>query len=337
MQVERFTHAFLQAYPDIDSTVFTVRRQDLGRIAGRFGADLHHGAAHPLTGPAPTTAANPCIGPREGLEGLIHQLATIYCPDSPAGATPWRVKTALEALRAIACLDRHPIGEGPPRYSGLIDNRRVCTMLGRDIVAELVRARELSTRMPITDAHTYELVVGAAANLFGVPAADGDLIAALHTPPPGMHLLDGFQRAVLAATIITFGPPRCRGAAASAVHVTLVAIDRDTVPTALDSRCPDPDIAGGVRSRHRPPEPGVTQPSSRAAPLPGGADVAVDHHHHTEANSKRPADSNVGIGLIVSQRVSTVTARFGKSAASRRRCPRDYYRNPYRSEHERRH
>lgn len=234
-QVQRFTSALLQAYPDIDSTVFIVRRQDLGRIAGRFGADLHQAAAYPLAGPAPAVAANPRIGPREGLEGLIHQLATIYCPDSPIGATLWRVKTALEALRAIACCDRHPVGDGPQRYSDLIDNPRVCTMLGRDMIAELVRAREHSTSMPISDAYAYEMVVSASAHLFRVPATHDDLITALHTPPPGMHLLDGFQRAVLAATIIIYGPPRHRGAAASALHVTFAAIDRDTVPTALDS------------------------------------------------------------------------------------------------------
>ncbi|MBF6388114.1 hypothetical protein IU444_28720 [Nocardia farcinica] len=230
--VEKFTRALLEAHPDIDSTVFAVSCRDVGRVAGRFGADLHHAADHPLAGPAPAGVADPQIGPREGLEGLTHQLATIYCPDSPPGATPWRIKTALEALRAVACLGGCP--GGPQRYAGLVDDPRACAVLGRDVVAELVRAREHSQPMPLTDAHTYELVLTAAAHLFGVAATHRDLLDALHTVAAGVHLLDGFQRAVLAATVILYGPPRYRRAAASALHVTVAAIDRDTVPTALD-------------------------------------------------------------------------------------------------------
>ncbi|WP_067865918.1 nucleotidyltransferase domain-containing protein [Nocardia shimofusensis] len=231
--VEKFTRALLETHPDIDSTVFAVGCRDVGRVAGRFGADLHLCADRPMAGPVPAGVANPPIGPREGLEGLTHQLATIYCPDSPLRATPWRIKTALEAVRAVACLGSCP--GGPQRYSGLVDDPMACAVLNRDAVAELVRAREHSQPMPLTDARTYDLVLTAAAQLFGVAATHRDLLAALHTIPACVHLLDGFQRTVLAATVILYGPTRFRRAAASALHVTVAAIDRDTVPTALDS------------------------------------------------------------------------------------------------------
>ncbi|MBF6102351.1 hypothetical protein IU510_30490 [Nocardia cyriacigeorgica] len=231
--VEKFTRALLAAHPDIDSTVFAVGRRDVGRVAGRFGADLHHAADHPLVGLVPVGVADPRIGPREGLEGLTHQLATIYCPESPQGATPWRIKTALEALRAAACLGG--CAGGPQRYVSLVDDPRACAVLGRDVIAELVRAREHSQPMPLPDTRTYELVLTAAARLFGVAATHRDLLDALHTIPAGVHLLDGFQRAVLAATVILYGPPRYRRAAASALHVTMAAIDPGTVRTALDS------------------------------------------------------------------------------------------------------
>lgn len=247
--VEKFTQALLEAHPDIDSTVFAIGGQDLCRVSSRFGADLHHAADRPLAGPVPAGVADPWIGSREGLEGLTHQLATIYCPDSPPGATPWRIKTALEALRAVACIDGR--AGSPQRYSELVDDARVCTVLHRDVVAELVRARERGMRMPITDAETYELVIIAAAHLFGVPATHRDLIAALHTIGTSVHLLDGFQRAVLAATIIGYGPTWLRHAAASALHITLAAIDRDTVPTALTSldalsRIPPVEFGRGI-------------------------------------------------------------------------------------------
>ncbi|MGW0047020.1 hypothetical protein GV791_09375 [Nocardia cyriacigeorgica] len=231
--VEKFTQALLDAHPDIDSTVFAVSSRDVGRVAGRFGADLHLAAHHPLAGPAPAGVADPPIGPREGLEGLTHQLATIYCPESPPWATPWRIKTALEALRALASLGG--CAGGPQRYGALVDDPAACAVLGRDVVAELVRAREHSRPMPLPDARTYELVCTAAAHLFGVAATHRDLLDALHAVAAGVHLLDGFQRAVLAATVILYGPPRYRRAAASALHVTLAAIDPGTVPTALDS------------------------------------------------------------------------------------------------------
>lgn len=231
--VETFSRALLEAHPDIDSTVFAVDGRDIGRVAGRFGADLHHAADHPLAGPAPAGVADPRIGPREGLEGLTHQLATIYCPDSPPGATPWRTKTALEALRAAACLG--VCARGPQRYASLVDDPRACAVLDRDVIAELVRAREHSLPMPLTDAHTCDLVVAGAAQLFGVAPTHRDLLDALHTIPAGVHLLDGYQRAVLASTVILYGPPRFRRAAASALHVAMAAIDPDTVPTALES------------------------------------------------------------------------------------------------------
>ncbi|MBF6399471.1 hypothetical protein IU438_27245 [Nocardia cyriacigeorgica] len=231
--VEKFTRALLEAHPDIESTVFAVDFRNVGRVAGRFGADLHHAADYPLAGPAPAGVADPRIGPREGLEGLTHQLATIYCPESPPGATPWRTKTALEGLRAVACSGG--CAGGPQRYASLVDDPRACDVLGRDVIAELVRARESSLPMPLTDAHSYELVVAAAAQLFGVAPTHRDLLDALHTIPAGVHLLDGFQRAVLASTVLLYGPPRIRRAAASALHVTMAAIDPGTVPTALDS------------------------------------------------------------------------------------------------------
>ncbi|MFC8529169.1 hypothetical protein [Nocardia sp. NPDC057227] len=230
-QVERFTRAVLAAHPDIDSTVFTVARQDLGRVTGRFGADLHHAAARPLAGPIPVGLANSRIGLREGMEGLTHQLARIYCPDHPPGASPWQTKTALEALRALTCSGGQP--RGPQRYSSLITDRRASAVLGSAEVAALVGAREQSHPMPLAPAHTYELVLTAAAHLFGTAATHPALLTGLHTVPAGIHLLDGFQRAILAATFILYGPPRFRCAAAAALHVTLTAIDRDTVPTAL--------------------------------------------------------------------------------------------------------
>ncbi|MGW6332166.1 hypothetical protein [Nocardia rhamnosiphila] len=231
-RVEKFARALLETHPDIDSTVFAVHRPDLCRVAGRFGADLHHGADNPMAGLVPDGVAAPQIGRREGLEGLTHQLATIYCPDSPPGASPWRIKTALEALRAIAA---PAAAAGPQRYSGLVDDPTVRTVLDRDTVTELVCARERSAPMPLTDARSYELVITAACHLFGVPATHPDLLATLHTRLGGVHLLDGFQRAVLAATIILYGPPRFRRAAAAALHVTVSTIDHATVPTALSS------------------------------------------------------------------------------------------------------
>ncbi|WP_028478824.1 hypothetical protein [Nocardia sp. CNY236] len=268
--VEKLTRALLTAHPEIDSTVFAIGCGDVGRVAGRFGVDLHHGAVHPLAGPAPTGVANPPIGPREGLEGLTHQLATIYCPDSAPGATPWRIKTALEALRAVACLTRR--AGGPQRYGALVDDPRACAVLDRQLVAELVRAREHSRPMPITDAHTYELVLTAAAHLFGVAATHRDLLAALHEAPAGVHLLDGFQRAVLAATIIGYGPTRFRQTAASALHVIVTAIDRNTVPTARDSLDALARISPAEFGR------GIDHPNRVLRTLVQG--LRTDYYHH---------------------------------------------------------
>jgi len=249
VHVKKFTRTLLETHPDIESTVFTVHRPDMCRVSGRFGADLHHGASHPLAGPTPTEVADPQIGRRGALEGLTHQLATIYCPDNPPGADPWRVKTALEALRAAAAPST---GNAVQRYSDLIDDTAARTMLDRDVVSELVRAREHSTRMPITAGRAYELVITAACHLFGVPATHRELITALHaTPAIGVHLLDGFQRAVLASTIILYGPTETRRSAASALHVIATAIDRATVPTAISSldaltRIPPVEFSRGI-------------------------------------------------------------------------------------------
>ncbi|MCC3328283.1 hypothetical protein [Nocardia abscessus] len=208
--------------------MFTVHRGDLRRVSGRFGADLHHAAAYPMAGPSATGLADPRIGKREGLEGLTHQLATIYCPDSPLSANPWRIKTALEALRAVAARDEI----GPQRYSALVDDAAACAMLDRADVARLVQARERSAPMPITAEQIYDLVVASACRLFGVPVGHRELITALHSIRPTVHLLDGFQYAVLAATIILYGPQQYRRSAASALHVVAAAIDPGTLTSA---------------------------------------------------------------------------------------------------------
>lgn len=226
--VQKFALNVLERHPDIDTTVFIVGRSRLHRVAGRFGADLHHAAARPLSGAALSGVAAPRIGKREGLEGITHQLATIYCPDSPPGASPWRIKTVLEALRAVA-----PRGDkGPQRYSDLPDDPAVCELLDRDTVATLVAAREHDRGLPIPTELAYKLVMGSACALFGVVAGHRDLIAALHTCRRRTHLLDGFQHAVLAATIILYGPPEFRCSAAAALHVIADAIDPETVTTA---------------------------------------------------------------------------------------------------------
>lgn len=227
-RVHKFVRAMLDHHPDIDTTAFTVHRSALRRVAGRFGADLHHSADRPLAGPAPSAVNAPRIGKREGLEGISHQLATIYCPDSPPGANPWRVKTALEALRAVAARD----DIGPQRYSELPDNPVVCALFDHDTVAALVRAREHNHGQPISAEQSYELVVQAVCALFGVAPDQRQLIAALQISRDTTHLLDGFQRLVLAATIIEYGPPRLRCSAASALHTIAAAIDPATVITA---------------------------------------------------------------------------------------------------------
>jgi hypothetical protein len=224
--VEAFTQAMLDRHPKVETTCFVVGRRDLSKVAGRFGADLHHAAAVPLAGPPADGVGAPRVGTREGLEGLTHHLAAIYCPDSLAGATPWRIKTVLEALRAVAVRDEC----GPQRYSSLVTDRCVIGLIGADVVTDLVRAREHDWPLPITTCHAYHLVISAAATLFG-GNDHHDLIAGLHRVEPGLHLLDGFQHAVLAATILLYGPTGLRCNAAAALHVVLAAIDRDTVST----------------------------------------------------------------------------------------------------------
>ncbi|WP_194814577.1 hypothetical protein [Nocardia sp. XZ_19_385] len=226
--VEKFLWSVRERHPEVDTTVFAVHRRNLRRVSGRFGADLHHAAARPLSGRPVAGVASPRIGKREGLEGITHQLAAIYCPDSPAGATPWRLKTALESLRAVAARDE----SAPQCYSALADDPAVCAVADPAMVARLVRARELNTASPITARQTYELVVAATCRLFGGPSGERELIAALHSARAGMHVLDGFQRAVAAATIILYGPTQLRQSAASALHVIVIAIDRGTLPSA---------------------------------------------------------------------------------------------------------
>ncbi|MGY2119308.1 hypothetical protein ACW9HR_35905 [Nocardia gipuzkoensis] len=226
--VQKFALSMLERHPDIDTTVFIVGRSSLHRVAGRFGADLHYAAARPLSGAALTGVAAPRIGKREGMEGVIHQLATIYCPDSPPAASPWRTKTVLEALRAVAAGG----AEGPQRYSDLPNDPAVCELLDRDTVAALVAAREHDRQLPIPSQRAYELVMASACALFGVRAGHRELIAALHTCRRRAHLLDGFQHAVLAATIILYGPPEFRCSAAAALHVIGDAIDPETLTTA---------------------------------------------------------------------------------------------------------
>ncbi|WP_216916757.1 hypothetical protein [Nocardia noduli] len=228
---EKVLTVLRERHPGIDSTIFIVARDALPRVAGRFGADLAHAATTPLFGAAPTDVAQPRIGRREGLEGLVHELARVYCPDSAPGATPWHTKTALEALRALSTRDL----PGPQRYSALPDDRALAVIIDRDLTTALVTAREHTTPVPITAAAFYQLVLTAACQVFGVVAGEHRLIEALHHPPEGMHILDGFQRAVLAATIIIYGPPTLRRPAAAALHLTAAAIDRDTLLAAHSS------------------------------------------------------------------------------------------------------
>ncbi|MBF4999128.1 hypothetical protein IRT45_18430 [Nocardia sp. BSTN01] len=229
-QAENFRNSVLRHHPQIETTVFATGRRDLARVAGRFGADLYSAATRPLAGPVPDPAVMPRLGKREGLEGITHQLATRYDPDNSGGDNPWRVKTVLEALRAVA--DHRP---GPHRFSDLPSDPAVRERLDPAIVAQLVRARENSTALPITIAEAYRCVIASACWLFGVPATHRDLIDALHTIEQGTHLLDGFQAAVLAATIVLDGPITYRRSAASALHVIATAIDPSALITAHDS------------------------------------------------------------------------------------------------------
>lgn len=229
-RVENFRTSMLRHHPEIETTVFTTGRRELARVAGRFGADLHSAAARPLAGSAPDLAAMPRLGKREGLEGITHQLATRFGPDNSAQAAPWRAKTALDALRAVA-----NYGAGPQRFSYLPSDPTVTEVLRPTIVAQLVRARENSEALPITAGETYRCVMAAACKLFGVPASHRDLVAALHMIRPGTHILDGFQAAALAASIVLYGPITFRRSAASALHIIATAIDPSTIITARDS------------------------------------------------------------------------------------------------------
>ncbi|WP_040703616.1 MULTISPECIES: hypothetical protein [Nocardia] len=245
--VEKFLSALREQRPDVESTVFTVARENLSRVAGRFGADLAHAAFAPLAGRAAAGVALPRIGRREGLEGLVHELARIYCPDSAPAATPWHTKTALEALRALSTRDR----PGPQRYSTLPDDPALAGLVDRDRTTALVTAREHTTPLPITATEVYQLVLAAACRVFGVATGEHELIEALHHPPAAMHVLDGFQRAVLAATILIYGPPALRRPAAAGLHLTAAAIDRDTLLTAHPShqaltRLSPMDFAHGI-------------------------------------------------------------------------------------------
>ncbi|MDN2495980.1 hypothetical protein FHY52_04610 [Nocardia nova] len=229
-RVENFRLTLLRRHPEIETTVFTTGHREFAGVSGRFGTDLHSAATRPLAGPAPGLAAMPPLGKREGLEGVTHQLATRYDPGNAPGDSPWRVKTVLEALRAVA-----DHGPGPQRFSDLLSDPTVGELLDPTIVAQLVQARENSEALPITVAEAYCCVIASACRLFEVPESHRDLIDALHTVGPGTHVLDGFQAAVLAATIVVDGPIIYRRSAASALHVIATAIDPATIISAGDS------------------------------------------------------------------------------------------------------
>ncbi|BCK59424.1 hypothetical protein [Nocardia wallacei] len=227
-RVAKLVAALRESHPEIDTTAFTVERDHLPRVAGRFGCDLSCASATPLAGPA---AAGPsvAVGAREGLEGLVHQLATIYCPDSPPEASPWRLKTALEALRA------NTTGTSPRRYSDLPDDPAANALLNPVVISALVQAREHNAPSPLAAAQVYQLTIAAATRLFGATGGQWELIAALHALPVGAHLLDGFQHAIMAATVHRYGPAGLRRHAATALHVIASRINPDTVPTAADA------------------------------------------------------------------------------------------------------
>ncbi len=253
----RFTSALRYRHPQIDTTAFTVHRLDLPRVAGRFGADLHLASINPLVGPALDDFTAPSLGPREGLEGVVHQLATVYGPHSPPGTTPWHVKTMLEAVRAVAAADN----DGVQRYSGLASDTTVSALFDSQLLEELVCAREVGQEPYGITARAYEFAITAACRLFGVPEDHRELLDALHICGPGMHLLDGFQAAILAATVVGYGPNRWRRSAASALHTVIAAIDPDTAATsrscltalaALTPRAMAAEITAPDRLLYRP-------------------------------------------------------------------------------------
>ncbi|WP_459963912.1 hypothetical protein [Nocardia sp. IFM 10818] len=134
----------------------------------------------------------------------------------------------LEVLRAVAVRNE----PGPQRYADLAAADTVRALTEPVVVTRLVRAREHTTALPLTAGHAYDLLIAAICQLFGVAPGPQELIATLHTFPVSAHLLDGFQHAVIAATIILYGPPGLRCAAAAALHVILTAIDPATLTSA---------------------------------------------------------------------------------------------------------
>jgi hypothetical protein len=79
-------------------------------------------------------------------------------------------------------------------------------------------------------------VIRAAAHLLSVPATEPvhpGLIAALQCNVGcQLHVLNGFQLAVLATTIFSHGQAIHRRYAAAALHVIVSHLDPDTLPTA---------------------------------------------------------------------------------------------------------
>ncbi|NNH75640.1 hypothetical protein HLB23_38300 [Nocardia uniformis] len=226
--VEAFTTSVLEMDRDILTRVYVVRPGDLGEVSGRFGVDLRLRADVPLTGPVPEHIADPLIGTREAFAELVHHLASIYRGDFAPATDPWSAKTALEALRVLALRD----GTRAQRYSDLLHDRGLDAVYDPRIVANLIAARERGTALPVSAEQIYETVVAAACKLFALPVDERGLLDALHTIRPGAHLLDGFQYAVLAATMILYGPRRLRGLAASALHVAISALDTDALAEA---------------------------------------------------------------------------------------------------------
>jgi hypothetical protein len=220
-------HTLTTAHPDIRTSLYHVHARDLPRVAGRFGADLHAARTHPLAGPRLPDFDPQACGHREGLEGIVHQLALSY-PDEHPTTQLRRTKTALEALRAV-----HHHDQRPHRYSDLATGPGR-TGLDRGEVESLVRAREYSLDTPLPEARVYGCVLYAVAALLGVDEPTEDAIAQTIARMPGcrLHVLNGFQLAVVADILLAHGPARSRRCAATALHVAISRIDLDTLPTA---------------------------------------------------------------------------------------------------------
>lgn len=218
--------ALHRSHPRMHTAPYLIPRRDLPRVAGRFGVDLHHAIGFPLAGLPIDEFAPPRIGARERLEGLVHQLSVAE------GATgPGRVKTVLEALRAVT-----PGSTDPQYYTHLATSRGAQRLLDRDKIENLIRAREYALDLALNPQLAYNYVIAAAARLLGVVTTDSQhrgLIAALHhNTRPNMHLLNGFQLAMLAVTVLIHGPAVHRRAAAAALHVIASSLDPDSLPTA---------------------------------------------------------------------------------------------------------